>query len=415
MILRGGTRTGPNYEADHVSEVCAQLAAKGLRETVMIDCSHGNSQKDHRRQARRRRLDLPSRCASGSWQVFGAMLESHLVEGRQDYVPGQPAVYGQSITDACLSLEQTEPLLEQFADGAAGAGRRPSHVALAFRPAQGRPEGRLYMSVLGDGKTHTGETPMTRILSLVIVSAALLGASGGADARVDMTDTRLLSQPAVERPAHRLRLRRRPVESPTATARDVRRLTSDDGHRVERRPSRPTARRSPSAREYDGNTDVYIVPSQAACRRGSPGIPAPTSSRASRRTASSVLFTSPRAVFTTRYTQLFTVPVGRRDRGSAADPERVARQLLARRQAASPTTRSVRRACSGSTTAAARTSRIWIYDAEDHAVEQIPQPKDRCNDVDPQWVGDTRLLPLRPRRRVQPVRLRRRRRSRSSS
>ena len=53
--------------------------------------------------------------ASGSWQIFGAMLESHLVEGRQDYVPGQPAVYGQSITDACISLEQTEPLLERFA------------------------------------------------------------------------------------------------------------------------------------------------------------------------------------------------------------------------------------------------------------------------------------------------------------
>jgi 3-deoxy-7-phosphoheptulonate synthase len=56
--------------------------------------------------------------------VFGAMLESHLVEGRQDYVPGRPAVYGQSITDACLSLAQTEPLLEQFARAqqARGAG-----------------------------------------------------------------------------------------------------------------------------------------------------------------------------------------------------------------------------------------------------------------------------------------------------
>ena len=52
---------------------------------------------------------------SGSWQIFGAMLESHLVEGRQDYVPGQHAMYGQSITDACISLAQTEPLFEQFA------------------------------------------------------------------------------------------------------------------------------------------------------------------------------------------------------------------------------------------------------------------------------------------------------------
>ena len=114
VILRGGSRTGPNYEASHVSEVCAMLAAKKLRDTVMIDCSHGNSHKDHTKQ----QIAAASICAqvaAGSWQVFGAMLESHLVEGRQDYVPGQPSVYGQSITDACMSLEQTEPLFEQLA------------------------------------------------------------------------------------------------------------------------------------------------------------------------------------------------------------------------------------------------------------------------------------------------------------
>jgi 3-deoxy-7-phosphoheptulonate synthase len=114
VILRGGTRTGPNYDAEHVAKVCGRLAAKGLRETVMVDCSHGNSHKDHHRQA-----DVAAaicdQIASGSRRIFGAMLESHLVEGRQDYVPGRPAVYGQSITDACLSLEQTEPLLERLA------------------------------------------------------------------------------------------------------------------------------------------------------------------------------------------------------------------------------------------------------------------------------------------------------------
>ena len=61
--------------------------------------------------------------ASGSWQVFGAMLESHLVAGRQDYVPGRPAVYGQSITDACISLETTDPLLEQLAKAQQTRGR----------------------------------------------------------------------------------------------------------------------------------------------------------------------------------------------------------------------------------------------------------------------------------------------------
>jgi 3-deoxy-7-phosphoheptulonate synthase len=114
VILRGGTRTGPNYDADHVGKVSARLAAKGLHESVMVDCSHGNSHKDHEKQA----IVAAAICeqvAAGSRRIFGAMLESHLVGGRQDYVPGQPAVYGQSITDACLSLQDTEPLLERFA------------------------------------------------------------------------------------------------------------------------------------------------------------------------------------------------------------------------------------------------------------------------------------------------------------
>src|SRR4051812_6499731 len=121
VILRGGTRTGPNYDAEHIAKVCARLAAKGLRETVMVDCSHGNSLKEHARQAEVA-ASIAEQVASGSRQIFGAMLESHLVEGRQDYTPGQPARYGQSITDACLSLEQTEPLLERLAAAQAARG-----------------------------------------------------------------------------------------------------------------------------------------------------------------------------------------------------------------------------------------------------------------------------------------------------
>jgi 3-deoxy-7-phosphoheptulonate synthase len=123
VILRGGLRTGPNYSAERVGEVCAKLQAKGLQPTVMIDCSHGNSHKDHRRQAEVA-ASICDQVRSGSWQVFGAMLESHLVEGRQDYVPGKPSVYGQSITDACISLEQTEPLLESFAAAQQKRGNR---------------------------------------------------------------------------------------------------------------------------------------------------------------------------------------------------------------------------------------------------------------------------------------------------
>jgi 3-deoxy-7-phosphoheptulonate synthase len=114
VILRGGTRTGPNYDPERVRDVCAQLADRGLRERVMIDCSHGNSQKNHLRQAEVV-ASICEQLAAGSRQIFGAMLESHLVEGRQDYVPGRAPVYGQSITDSCLSLDQTEPLLEQLA------------------------------------------------------------------------------------------------------------------------------------------------------------------------------------------------------------------------------------------------------------------------------------------------------------
>jgi 3-deoxy-7-phosphoheptulonate synthase len=114
VLLRGGSRTGPNYDARHVRDTCDRLAAKGLREVVMIDCSHGNSEKDHRRQAAVA-ASIAEQVSAGSWHIFGAMIESHLVEGRQDYRPGEPAVYGQSITDGCVSLDETERILEGLA------------------------------------------------------------------------------------------------------------------------------------------------------------------------------------------------------------------------------------------------------------------------------------------------------------
>ncbi len=118
VILRGGSRTGPNYDLDHVAKVCARLESKGLPPRVLVDCSHGNSQKQHLRQAEVAAA-ICEQLTSGSQQIFGAMLESNLVEGRQDLVSTHAPVYGQSITDACLSFEQTEPLLEHFARAAA--------------------------------------------------------------------------------------------------------------------------------------------------------------------------------------------------------------------------------------------------------------------------------------------------------
>ena len=135
VILRGGSRSGPNYDAAHVAEACARLADKGRRPTLMVDCSHGNSLKDHRRQP----AVVASVCeqvAAGSRQVFGVMIESHLVDGRQDLVAGERGRYGQSITDACLSIEDTEPLLEQLAARAAGprAADVPAHDAELIPP-----------------------------------------------------------------------------------------------------------------------------------------------------------------------------------------------------------------------------------------------------------------------------------------
>jgi 3-deoxy-7-phosphoheptulonate synthase len=134
VILRGGARTGPNYDPESVREVCARLEKCGLRQTTMIDCSHGNSQKDHRRQAAVA-ASIAEQVAGGSPHIFGAMLESHLVEGRQDYRHGRPAVYGQSITDACISLEQTEPLLELFASAQRTRRRRQAHDASGIASA----------------------------------------------------------------------------------------------------------------------------------------------------------------------------------------------------------------------------------------------------------------------------------------
>lgn len=118
VILRGGTRTGPNYGADLIEKVCLRLEARGLPARLMVDCSHGNSRKDHRKQAEVAD-EIARQVASGSQRVFGVMLESFLVEGRQEFVPGKRAVYGQSITDACISLDQTEPILERLAEAQA--------------------------------------------------------------------------------------------------------------------------------------------------------------------------------------------------------------------------------------------------------------------------------------------------------
>ena len=112
VILRGGRQ--PNYGAEAVAAACAALAAAGLREQVMVDVSHANSQKQHRRQIDIAH-EIAARIAAGERQISGVMIESHLEEGRQDLRAGQPLRPGVSITDACIGWAQTEPVLAALA------------------------------------------------------------------------------------------------------------------------------------------------------------------------------------------------------------------------------------------------------------------------------------------------------------
>lgn len=113
VILRGG-KASPNYDAASVDNAIGQLNSRGLPPYLMVDCSHGNSMKDYARQSLVAR-DLAAQIRSGSRGIAGVMIESHLREGRQDAKPGHPLTYGQSITDACVSWETTEGMLDELA------------------------------------------------------------------------------------------------------------------------------------------------------------------------------------------------------------------------------------------------------------------------------------------------------------
>lgn len=115
VILRGGSRTGPNYGADFVADAEARLQKAGISTRLMIDCSHGNSSKDYRRQSLVA-ADIAEQVSRGSKIIGGVMIESHLVEGRQDWKGRDASTYGCSITDACISFEQTIPILQQLAE-----------------------------------------------------------------------------------------------------------------------------------------------------------------------------------------------------------------------------------------------------------------------------------------------------------
>lgn len=113
VILRGSSN-GTNYDAASVAEMVKLLKEHHLVPRIMIDCSHGNSEKDHKKQAVAARA-IAEQLAAGSDHIFGAMIESHLVEGNQKSDNPKNLTYGQSITDACVGWDETVLILEDLA------------------------------------------------------------------------------------------------------------------------------------------------------------------------------------------------------------------------------------------------------------------------------------------------------------
>ena len=114
VILRGGQT--PNYDAAHVDAAAKEIAAAALAARLMIDLSHANSGKDYKRQINVA-MDVAQQLTSGDDRIVGVMVESHLVEGRQNLSPDKPLEYGQSVTDACIGWDDSISVLETLAQG----------------------------------------------------------------------------------------------------------------------------------------------------------------------------------------------------------------------------------------------------------------------------------------------------------
>ncbi len=136
IILRGGK--APNYDARSIDAAARTLAAAGLDDRVMVDCSHANSQKNHERQILVAG-ELAGQIATGERRIFGVMIESALKGGRQDIVPGRPLVYGQSVTDACISWDDTVPVLDTLAHAVRERRGARAHAAPLTEAREGAP------------------------------------------------------------------------------------------------------------------------------------------------------------------------------------------------------------------------------------------------------------------------------------
>jgi tricorn protease len=223
------------------------------------------------------------------------------------------------------------------------------------------------------------------ILRIWLIAGVFL-LPGAGRAEPDIHDTRLLTQPAVSA-RHIAFSYADDLWVADLDGKNVRRLTSDIG--AETHPVfSPDGETIAFSGQYDGNTDVYVVPVAGGSPRRLTWHPAPDLVRGFTPDGKAVLFSSPRHCFTNRYTQLFTVPLA----GGMPEQLDIPHGVQA---CFSPDGSHIAYTPLGDRSAIWKNyrggthSRIWIYRRRDHAIQEIPQPKGRCNDLDPQWLGDT--------------------------
>ncbi|HET7217270.1 MAG TPA: PDZ domain-containing protein [Vicinamibacterales bacterium] len=230
-----------------------------------------------------------------------------------------------------------------------------------------------------------------RIASLTVLLGLVTAAAGPVvSARVDTADTKLLTQPAIS--ANHIAF----VYAGDLFVADlggggavsnVRRLTTDDG--VESNPVfSPDGKTIAFSAQYDGNVDVFTVPVAGGAPTRLTWHPVADVVQAFTPDGKSVLFTSQRATFTTRYSQLFTVPVqgGIEEALPIPNAARATYSPDGQRIAYNPIAARFQqwKQYRGGTV-----SRLWLYNTKGHAIEKVPQPESRSNDTDPMWIGDT--------------------------